>query len=380
MSARISDNGSATKDPDTGSASSSPRWDEEPEVVKFVRVDCVQYEGEWAPDRYDPGLARAIVESNIEDAIEAERLGFDGIANTEHHFDAWTMVPSPSVYLAAIARETKKIRLGSGVHLLSVHNPWRLAEEYGMLDLLSNGRAEIGVGKGNFSVERHRYTPEEAELNPRFDEGLELLTRALAETKMTFDGKYHKVREPSTTYPKPFDVRPRIWIPATRPESVERVAELGHNLLGFLTSEPNDIFERYVEAGQRYGQELSGANYMVTTSIIVAPTDKEAERLQVEARKIGYDALIKRGLSEKEAKAYNMLFVGGGVVGSPKTVLDQLTDGIKTTGARRLMLTMRLRSFPEEVSRQTMQLFASDVMPHLRHLPTPAAAPVLSNA
>lgn len=360
-----------------GSASLPPRWDEEPEVVKFVRADAVQYEGEWEPDRYDPDRARELFESNIEDAIEAERLGFDGIVNTEHHFDAWTLVPSPSVYLAAIARETTKIRLGSAVHLLSIHNPWRLAEEYGMLDMLSNGRAEIGVGKGNFSVERMRYSPEEADLDSRFEEGLQLLTKALSGTKITFDGKYHKVRQPSTVYPKPFNVKPRIWIPATRPESVEKLGEIGHNLYGFLAPDAAGNLERYVEAGRRCGHELNGANYMVATSIIIAPTDHEAEKLQAQARKIGWDSLLARGLSEQEAKVYNMVF-GGAIVGSPKTVLDQLTEGLRMSGARRLMLTIRLRSFPKDVSRQTMQLFASDVMPHLRHLPVAEPAPAAS--
>lgn len=361
--------------PEDGSATLPPRWDEEPEVIKFIRADAMQYEGDWEPDRYDPAKARETFESYIEDAIEAERLGFDGIASTEHHFDAWTMAPSPNVYLAAIARETTKIRLGQTVHVLPIHSAWRLAEEYGMIDMLSNGRAELGVGRGNFSVERARYSPEATEIEPRFNEGLQLLTKALSETQVTFDGKYHKVRQPSTVYPKPFNVNPRIWIPATRPESAERVGELGHNLCGFMLPEGNDNLERYVEAGRRFGHELSGANYMVATSLIVAPTDREAERLQVEARKRSVDVLTRRGLSEQDVQIFAGIF-GGAIVGSPKTVLDQLVEGLRLHGGRRLNLTMRVRPIPEEVSRQTMQLFASDIMPHLRNLPVSAPTPV----
>ena len=246
-----------------------------------------------------------------------------------------------------------------------------------MIDMLSNGRAEIGVGRGNFSCERVRYSPDEADLDPRFDEGLQLLTKALAERKMTFDGKYTKVRQPSTVYPKPFNTKPRIWIPATRPSSVVKVAELGQNLFGFLAPDAAGNVERYVEAGASHGHELSGANYMLATSVIIAPTDKEAEKLQVQARKVGADSLRARGLSEEEVPIYLGVF-GGAVVGSPQTVLDQLTEGLRMTGARRLMLTIRLRSFPEEVSRQTMRLFASDVMPHLRNLPVSASASVPS--
>ena len=63
------------------------RWDEEPEIVKFIRCDAVQYEGEWAPEAYDPACARATFESMIDDTKEAEALGFDGLVTTEHHFD-----------------------------------------------------------------------------------------------------------------------------------------------------------------------------------------------------------------------------------------------------------------------------------------------------
>ena len=135
----------------------------------------MQYEGSWDPDEYDPDSARATLESHIEDAVEAERLGLDGMLLTEHHFDAWTLVPSPNVFLAAVAMRTSRLRLGQAVHVLPIHNPWRLAEETGMLDLISNGRAEVGVGKGNFSVERARYNPPGDDFDQRFEEGLELL-------------------------------------------------------------------------------------------------------------------------------------------------------------------------------------------------------------
>ena len=345
-----------------------PRWDEEPEVTKFIRLDALQYEGTWEPGAYDPAAAHATFESYIEGAIEAEQLGFDGLITTEHHFDAWTMVPSPNVYLAAIARETSKIRLGQAVQVLSVHSPWRLAEEMGMLDMLSNGRAEIGVGKGNFSIERTRYTPAEGELQARFDEGLDLLIRALRDHSITFDGQYTTISEPSTVYPRPFDAASRrIWIPATRPEVVEQVGRLGQNLYGFFSREADGTLERYVEAGQAAGHQLSAANYAITTSIIIAPSEAEAKQAQARATEIAWDAMLRRGLPEPEAKVFLPIF-GGDVVGPPQTVLDELGEGLLATGARRLNLVIRMRGIPEEVARQTQRLFASEVMPHLRNL------------
>jgi len=63
------------------------RLSEEPEIVKFVRIDAAQWEGDWAPDKYDPGQTKSLFDNHIEEALEAEKLGFDGLFLTEHHFD-----------------------------------------------------------------------------------------------------------------------------------------------------------------------------------------------------------------------------------------------------------------------------------------------------
>jgi alkanesulfonate monooxygenase SsuD/methylene tetrahydromethanopterin reductase-like flavin-dependent oxidoreductase (luciferase family) len=349
-----------------------PALDEEPEIVKFVRTDALQYEGSWDPAEYDPDSARATMESHIEDAIEAERLGLDGLLLTEHHFDAWTLVPSPNVFLAAVAMRTSRLRLGQAVHVLPIHSPWRLAEETGMLDVLSGGRAEVGVGKGNFSIERARYTPPGDDFDERFEEGLELLSRALREPNLTFDGKYTKIPLPATVYPRPYNPDLRVWCAGLRPESIEHIARTGHNLYGFLTPDASENFKRYVDAAQRAGHPRSGANFMVIVSLIIAPTDAEAQRLQSQATEVAWDAMMRRKLPLEEAEFYRPVF-GGAIVGSPQTVLDQLGPGLEASGSRRLNLVVRLRSMPQDVARQSQHLFATEVMPSLRHL---AAAPV----
>lgn len=345
-----------------------PRWDEEPGVIKFIRCDAMQYEGDWSPEAYDPACARATFESTIEDTKEAEALGYDGLVTTEHHFDGWTMVPSPNVYLAALARETSRIRLGHSVQVLSVHNPWRLAEEAGMLDMLSNGRAEIGVGKGNFSVERARYTPDASELDARYAEGLELLLRALRETSMTFAGKYHRISEPSTVYPKPFNPHMRVWMPATRPEVAERVGALGQNLFSFLAPAARPIFERYKNAAEAAGHSAGGENFIGITSVIVAPTDAEAERAQAHSTQTARTTLAARGMPSEEVEMFLPAFAGT-VVGTPQSVCEQLRDALKASGARRMCIVFRMRGMPEPVARQSQRLFATEVMPRLRALP-----------
>jgi alkanesulfonate monooxygenase SsuD/methylene tetrahydromethanopterin reductase-like flavin-dependent oxidoreductase (luciferase family) len=349
-----------------------PALDEEPEIVKFVRTDALQYEGNWDPDEYDPESARATFESHIEDAAEAERLGLDGILLTEHHFDGWTLVPSPNVFLAAVAMRTSRLRLGQAVHVLPIHNPWRLAEETGMLDMISNGRAEVGVGKGNFSIERIRYNPPGDDFDERFEEGLELLTRALRESNMTFDGKFNKIPLPATVYPRPFNPDMRVWCAGLRPESIEHIGRTGHNLYGFLTPDASENFKRYVDAAHQAGHERTGANFMTIISLIIAPTDAEAQKHQQHAGEVAWEAMMRRNLPLEEAEFYRPVF-GGAIVGSPQTVMDQLGPAFEATGSRRLNLVVRLRGMPEDVARQTQYLFATEIMPSLRHL---SVAPV----
>jgi alkanesulfonate monooxygenase SsuD/methylene tetrahydromethanopterin reductase-like flavin-dependent oxidoreductase (luciferase family) len=278
------------------------------------------------------------------------------------------MVPSPNVYLAALARETSRIRLGHSVQVLSVHNPWRLAEEAGMLDILSNGRAEIGVGKGNFSVERERYTPDASEFDARYSEGVELLLRALRETSMTFAGKYNRISQPSTVYPKPFNPQMRLWMPATRPEVGEWVGSLGQNLFSFLAPAARPIFDRYRSAAEAAGHAAGGENFIGITSVIIAPTDAEAERAQAHSTKTARDTLAARGLPSEEAEMFLPAFAGT-VVGTPQTVFEQLREGLKACGARRLCVVFRMRGMPEPVARQSQRMFAAEVMPRLRNLP-----------
>lgn len=347
-----------------------PKLTEEPEIIKFVRIDAAQWEGEWAPAKYDPLKAKALLESHIEEAQEAEQLGFDGLFLTEHHFDGWTLLPSPNIFLTVLAMKTRRVRLGTGVHVLSIHSPIRLAEEAGMIDVLSNGRLEVGLGKGNFEFEWDRYTPPRAEAAARFDEHFALFLKALTENNFTFEGRWNRVAKPSTIYPKPLQNPLPIWIAATSPDSVVKVGALGQNLASAGIPDRGERFEHYLEAGDKAGHILSSSNYMIVVSIIIAPTDQEARRTAETNRQIMIDTFERRGYTmDSPDMATTLPFFSGAIVGSPATVREQLEFLLKDTRARRLILNTRFRGIPSQASRQTQRLFANEIMPHLRHLP-----------
>ena len=224
------------------------RLSEEPETLKFVRVESVPYEHDWDPAAYDPYRAKQVLHDYLDEAVEAERLGWDGYFATEHHFDGWTLVPQPNIFLAALAMRTSRMRLGQGVQVLPVHNPVWLAEQYGMLDLLSGGRLEVGLGRGNFDFEWDRYAEDHDDAPRLFDENLDLLRKALTETGFTHDGPGYQVKRPSTVYPRPLQDPLPTWIAAVTPGSVERVGRLGLNLAGPAIPDGGERLERYVES------------------------------------------------------------------------------------------------------------------------------------
>src|SRR5215469_8220499 len=150
-------------------------------TLKFVHTyGAGLHSGDANPDEYDPRWQQRQVDDFVDFAVLAEQLGFDGITVTEHHAPLMTC-PSPHLLLAAAAVKTSRIRLGTAVTVLPLYSPVRVAEEAGMLDLLSGGRFELGLGRGipgEAQVAMGRNLSE-GELSRRWLEGLELLRIAL---------------------------------------------------------------------------------------------------------------------------------------------------------------------------------------------------------
>ena len=347
-----------------------PALAEEPDIVKFVRLDAAHYHGAYEPASYDPWHAKQVFEETIEEAIDAEAFGWDGFFFTEHHFDAWSLVPSPNILLAALAVKTRRMRLGTGVHIFPVHDPIRLAEEAGMLDVLSGGRLEFGVGRGNFHYELDRFTAPKQESVPRFDENLDVFTKAINVHSFAYDGRWTKVRKTSTIFPRPLQKSLPIWIGASSPATVEKVAQLGHNLAAH--PDRGERLERFVEASRKAGRTVSGANYAALVSLFVAPTDAEAERIALDAAKSSSDVASRRldPVNDGPAAAFWTTegFMKAAVFGSPRTVHDKLASILDACGARRLLAIVRFTNMPTEIARQTQRLFAEEVAPRLRTL------------
>jgi alkanesulfonate monooxygenase SsuD/methylene tetrahydromethanopterin reductase-like flavin-dependent oxidoreductase (luciferase family) len=168
----------------------------------------------------------------IDYVIEAEQLGYHGLFVVEHHFTGAGQVSASLNLLSYLAARTQRLRLGTAVVVLPWHNPALLAEQIATLDLLSDGRVDLGIGKGYRASEFAGFAIEQAEATDRFDEALAFLRAAWsAEGRFSFRGKRWRfddiVIEPRLVQ----QPHPPLWMAAGSFESIERAAREGFNLL-----------------------------------------------------------------------------------------------------------------------------------------------------
>ncbi len=175
-----------------------------------------------------------IVREQFELMHAAEDLGFDSIQPAEHHFSEYGYLASPQVSLAAVAARTKRIRLGTGVVVLPFHNPIRVAEDFALLDLLSDGRIDLGVGRAYQPAEFAGFGVDRTKSREVFDEGVRLIQKCWTEDRVTFDGKHYQV-EDLCVRPKPLQQpHPPIYMACLSPETFAIAGSHGFNI--FMSS------------------------------------------------------------------------------------------------------------------------------------------------
>jgi alkanesulfonate monooxygenase SsuD/methylene tetrahydromethanopterin reductase-like flavin-dependent oxidoreductase (luciferase family) len=194
---------------------------------------------------FDAYPEEVIGEDRYEQVITMARYADVSRYNTfwvaEHHFQLAGTLPSPPVFLAALARETSKINLGSLVSILPLHNPVELAEQYALVDRLSGGRLQIGLGSGNTPIDFHGFGVDQQKRTELFDKALPIFLKAL-------QGEPIEAPSSSTGWVK-LNVRPiqmphpPIWIAAAKREAVRHVGSKGYGVALIPYATLSDISE-----------------------------------------------------------------------------------------------------------------------------------------
>jgi alkanesulfonate monooxygenase SsuD/methylene tetrahydromethanopterin reductase-like flavin-dependent oxidoreductase (luciferase family) len=312
------------------------------------------------PDADSGAGFREFVENNV----EAEALGYHSTFLVEHHFTGFGQISATLNLLTWVGARTTTLRLGTAVLVLPWHSPVLLAEQAATLDLLSGGRLDLGIGKGYRYNEFAGFCLPMEEAEARFDESLEIILKAwTSDAPWSHHGRYWQfegvVVEPPTAQ-KP---HPPLWMGAGSPESIRKVAALGHGLLLDQFASVEQIGERiavYRAELEARGRDFDPMRVGVTRSVNVVDTAAELEAA-LDARLAGrrrIDRLAQRPDGQNRASALSYADTreaaeAGALYGTPDEIAAKL-QALRDVGAEYVLLNSAgglpsLRRFAREV-------------------------------
>ena len=175
-----------------------------------------------------------VINNSIEQTVVAEQAGFNTAWYAEHHFNNYSLSPSPLMTVAHAAAKTKTIRLGTAVCILPLYHPARFLAEVGFVDTVSNGRLELGVGSGYQQFEFERFGVEIANSGAIFNEFLDIIPKALTQKIFEYQGEFLNMPPSSIAVRCVLDPMPPLWVTSGNPVTLGRGVREGHNL--FVTA------------------------------------------------------------------------------------------------------------------------------------------------
>jgi alkanesulfonate monooxygenase SsuD/methylene tetrahydromethanopterin reductase-like flavin-dependent oxidoreductase (luciferase family) len=325
-------------------------------------------------DHLDLGDRRLndLYEMRLQLAEAYDQWGFYSYHVAEHHFTPLGSAPSPAVFLAALSQRTKRLRFGPMVYLFPFYHPLRLAEEICMLDQLSNGRLDVGLGRGISPLES-RLFGNDPELSQRsLDESRAIILMALSEGRVDYHGEafnFEGVTMTLTPFQKP---HPPLWYGATTVATAERCARSGYNIIN------NDVGEGAREVASRYAAECGRIGNTSFRSglrrfIVVADSDSEAFEIGSAAYPSWYDSFMhlwrKHGggpvMGERATEFGPNVESGLAITGSPETVTRVLREQVRESGINYVVGQFAFGDMPTAAALRSIELFGSQVMPAL---------------
>lgn len=316
-------------------------------------------------------------EGRLEIIEAAEQGGFEGVFLAEHHSTPLGMVPSPSLFLAAAATRTHRIRLGTLVYCLPLYSPLRLAEEICMLDQLSGGRLDLGVGRGISPFELSYHGVPISESRARFDETLEILERALRSDTLDYQGRFHQYTDvPIELHPVQAP-NPPFWFGMTTPDNAEWAGRRGMNVASFSPNAPTrELATIYRESRRTHRGSAGDLNPNVDQPrigairhIYVAETDEQALAEATPAYEAFYANVTKLWLKFHTVPAFYTpdldvaRGMGVAIVGSPATVREEVERFFEESGGNYLIGGFSFGSLSQEQARRSINLFMKEVTP-----------------
>jgi alkanesulfonate monooxygenase SsuD/methylene tetrahydromethanopterin reductase-like flavin-dependent oxidoreductase (luciferase family) len=317
-----------------------------------------------------PGAASAVFDAGVALWQRIEEVGFEGIFFSEHHFGL-SYSPSPNLLIAAVARSTRRLRLGTMGMVLPLYQPWRVLEEIGMLDHLTGGRLEIGCASGvpqeliliGMAAEENR---------ERFNEALDILDAWLASPVISHHGRYWSF-DNLRVVPRPLQQpSPPKWTTVVSTASAIKSAGRGSKICTAFesVSRVREIFDAYRGEADRLGVAAGPEQLAIRRNVSIAESEAEARersRLAKEmTRKVlAGDPRVKADASSLlDAKAGFAVHDDEFIAGTPTQVAEQIIEQCRACGAGHVLAILGRAIDQRRV--EAVELFGARVIPILR--------------
>lgn len=331
-----------------------------------------------------------VIEEAMEHVRLAEELGFGRVWFAEHHFSNYSLCPSPLILCAQAAAMTRRIRVGTAVLILPLHAPARLIGEIALVDALSGGRLELGVGSGYQHYEFERLGTDIAENKAMFNEMLDMVELGLRQPNFSYRGVHFDLPQTAINVRPAQTPRPPIWIAGADPNSHRRCARDGYipfisggvgggDALRKMRDQVEDCF-------RQEGKDPTGMPLGVLRFVCVSDDPKTIDRYVDGARFQRRIAMALRQRRESMVDDYmveEQAFAGEPpleqirkdlVVGDPTEVAGRLVEEIELYGPSHMNCYFAVGDMPNAAVKRSIELFATEVVPLIeRHFGKPLA-------
>ncbi len=339
----------------------------------------------------DPNGQQRYYKEALDQVLWAEQLGFDSVWFTEHHFTGHGIVSATLPVLAYLAGVTSRIRLGTAVSVLPFHNPIHLAEQAATVDLLSDGRLDLGVGRGYQWGEFHRMNIPMEEADARFDEAMQVITKAwTASEPFDHQGQFWTFND-MTVHPRPLQQpHPPVWVAASSQHSMDRVAAQDWNLLigqgetfrgvadqvGYFKAALGEagfdfapsritvaraMYTAPTQAQARRDSEVPFAWFKSTGDAVSAPPERRVELLP------GNFQRYRQRFAASPSFDYDAAVENVILFGTPEQVAERV-ETLRQGGVENLILFVNYGGIESQKVKDSLKLFAAEVIPHFRDL------------
>ncbi|MFD6440870.1 LLM class flavin-dependent oxidoreductase [Peribacillus sp. NPDC060186] len=336
---------------------------------------------EYGKTRKDPNQ---MILDLAEQCIYAEDLGFNSVWVPEHHFSALGVLPSPSMFLGHIAAKTKRIKLAPATVLLPASHPIRMAEEYALLDLLSNGRAIFSAGRGYDKREYDVFGIDFNKSREIFFEGLDIIQKAWKQGTLSHQGNHFSFPEIELT-PKPVQDHLPIYVAAFSEPSITKAAEMGEHVI-FAPFAANMVFgtmENAINTFNDISKQHGFTDKKASCSYFINVTETKEEAESTKQRMLKYFTGLVPAFPEDPSTAppniryfaeivenlktmtTNSLSDKSIIVGDAEYVTEKLKE-IEKTGLDEVILYFDFGGLSHRETMQAMERFAKGVMPHFK--------------